>query len=275
MKVFGVDFTSRPRKAKPLTCAECRFDGQVLTLTNIDNFSNFAAFETWLGSPGPWIAGLDFPFGQAHKFIQNLGWPALWSDYMALIANMSREAFVQLLEDYKCDRAIGDKEHLRETDRLAKSASPQKLYNPPVGKMFYEGAKRLYRSPINIEPLRPTNDNRTVIEVYPAFFIRRYIGRTPYKSDSRAKQTQEKQAARIELIKALQANAFHHEYQFNIALSSEFRDQLIEDVAGDELDAVVCAIEAAWSWNQRNENLGIPQKVDRTEGWIVSQGLQS
>ena len=275
MKVFGVDFTSRPRKAKPITCAECRFDGQVLTLTNLDNFSNFAAFETWLDSPGPWIAGLDFPFGQSRKLIQNLGWPATWSDYMALIAAMPREAFVQLLEDYKRNRTFGDKEHLRETDRLAKSASPQKLYNPPVGKMFYEGAKRLYRSSLNIEPLRPTNDNRTVIEVYPAFFIRRYIGRTPYKSDSRSKQSQEKQAARIELIQALQAKAFQPEYEFSIALSSEFRDRLVEDVAGDELDAFICAIEAAWSWNQRNENLGIPQYVDPAEGWIVSQGLKS
>jgi len=275
MKVFGVDFTSRPRKTKPITCAECRFDGQVLTLTTIDSFSSFTAFEAWLDSPGPWIAGMDFPFGQPRKLIQNLGWPTTWSDHMGLIANLPREAFVQLLEDYKRDRAAGDKEHLRETDRLAKSASPQKLYNPPVGKMFYEGAKRLYRSSLNIEPLRPTNDNRTVIEVYPAFFIRRYIGRTPYKSDSRAKQTQEKQAARIELIQALQARAFHHDYQFNIALSSEFRDRLIEDVAGDELDAFICTIEAAWSWNQRNENLGIPQNVDPAEGWIVSQGLKS
>jgi len=275
MKVFGVDFTSRPTKAKPITCAECRFDGQVLRLMGIDTFSTFAGFETWLGSPGPWIAGLDFPFGQARKLIRNLGWPSAWSDYMALIANMQRVEFVGLLEDYKRDRAAGDKEHLRETDRLAKSASPQKLYNPPVGKMFYEGATRLYRSSLNIEPLRPTNDNRTVIEVYPAFFIRRYIGRTPYKSDTRARQTQEKQAARIELLRVLQAKAFYHEYQFNLAITPAFRDRLVEDVTGDELDAFICAIEAAWSWNQRNENLGIPQNVDPAEGWIVSQGLQS
>ena len=275
MKVFGVDFTSRPRKAKPITCAECRFDGQTLTLTSLQTFSSFLAFDAWLATPGAWIAGLNFPFGQPRKLIQNLGWPATWPDYMALIANMPREEFVQLLEDYKRDRDVGDKEHLRETDRLARSASPQKLYNPPVGKMFYEGATRLYRSPLSIEPMRPTHDNRIVIEVYPALFIRRYIGRTPYKSDSRTKQTQERQAARIEVLRALQAKAFYHEYQFHLALSPKFRDRFIEDVAGDELDALICAIEAAWSWNQRNENLGIPQEVDRAEGWIVSQGLQS
>jgi len=274
MKVFGVDFTSRPRKAKPITCAECLFDGQALTLKAIHTYSSFSDFETWLATPGAWIAGLDFPFGLPRKLIKNLGWPAAWTAYMANIAGMRREDFVQLLEEYKRDRDSGDKEHLRVTDRLANSASPQKLYNPPVGKMFYEGATRLYHSSLSIEPMRPTHDNRIVIEVYPALFIRRYIGRTPYKSDSRAKQTQEHQAARIELLRASQAKAFYHEYQFNIALSQEFRQRLVEDVAGDELDAVICAIEAAWSWNQRNENLGIPEDVDPNEGWIVSQELQ-
>jgi hypothetical protein len=274
MKVFGVDFTSRPRKAKPITCAECRFDGQTLTLKSIHTFSSFLDFENWLTSPGAWIAGLDFPFGLPRKLIKNLGWPAAWTAYMANIAGMRREEFVQLLEDYKRDRESGDKEHLRDTDKLANSASPQKIYNPPVGKMFYEGATRLYHTPLSIEPMRSTHDNRIVIEVYPALFVRRYIGRASYKSDTRAKQTREQQAARMELLRALQAKAFYHEYHFNIALSQESRQRLVEDVAGDKLDAVICAIEAAWSWNQRNENLGIPENIDSNEGWIVSQELQ-
>jgi hypothetical protein len=274
MKIFGVDFTSRPRKAKPITCAECRFDGQTLTLQSIHPFSSFIKFVHWLTTPGAWIAGLDFPFGLPHKLINNLGWPASWVAYMANIAGMTRESFVQLLEEYKCDRDSGDKEHLRDTDRLANSASPQKLYNPPVGKMFYEGAKRLYHSSLSIEPMRSTHDNRIAIEVYPALLIRHYIGRTPYKSDTRARQTPEKQAARIEILRALQAKAFYHDYQFNIALSQDFRQRLVEDATGDELDAVICAIEAAWSWNQRNDNLGIPDSVDPNEGWIVSQTYQ-
>ncbi len=273
MKVFGVDFTSRPRKAKPITCAECQFDGQTLTLSVIHTFSSFAKFETWLATPGAWIAGLDFPFGLPHKLIRNLGWPPAWNAYMANIVGITREDFVQILEDYKRDRDTGDKEHLRETDRLAKSASPQKLYNPPVGKMFFEGATRLYQSGLSIEPMRPTHDNRIVIEVYPALLVRRFIGRTPYKSDTRAKQTPEKQTARIELIRALQAKAFYHDYQFTLELDEAFHHRLIGDVTGDELDAVICAIEAAWSWNQRNTDLGIPTGVDKNEGWIVSQEL--
>jgi hypothetical protein len=274
MKVFGVDFTSRPRKVKPITCAECQFDGQRLTFAAIHTLSSFKAFETWLATPGAWIAGLDFPFGLPRRLIKNLCWPAAWNAYMANIVGMNREDFVHLLEDYKRERESGDKEHLRDTDTLAKSASPQKLYNPPVGKMFYEGATRLYHSCLSIEPMRPTYDNRIVIEVYPALLIRQYIGRTPYKSDTRAKQTSEKKAARIELLKALQASAFYHDYQFKLTLNQDIRHRLVEDATGDELDAVICAIEAAWSWNQRNKNMGIPSDVDRNEGWIVSQVFQ-
>lgn len=274
MKVYGVDFTSRPCKAKPITCAECRFDGQTLSVKAIHSFTTFPAFENWLSTPGAWIAGLDFPFGLPRQLIKNLGWPASWNAYMANIAGMRRDDFVRLLEDYKCERDSGDKEHLRDTDSLAKSASPQKLYNPPVGKMFYEGATRLYRSTLSIEPMRPTPDNRIVIEVYPALLIRQYIGRTPYKSDTHAKQTPEKQAARVELLKALQARTFYHDYQFKLALGEDLRYRLVEDAAGDELDAMICAVEAAWCWNQRNQNLGIPPDVDRNEGWIVSQTLE-
>ena len=274
MKVFGVDFTSRPCKAKPITCAECRFDGQTLTLKSIHLFTSFLTFENWLVTPGAWIAGLDFPFGMPRRLIKNLGWPAAWNVYMANIAGMSREEFVHLLENYKRERDSGDKEHLRDTDSLAKSASPQKLYNPPVGKMFYEGATRLYRSCLSIEPMRPTHDNRIVIEVYPALLIRHYIGRKPYKSDTRAKQTSEKQNARVELLKALQTKAFYHDYQFKLGINQDFRHRLVKDASGDELDAIICAIEAAWSWNQRNKNMGIPSEVDRNEGWIVSQKFQ-
>jgi hypothetical protein len=274
MKVFGVDFTSRPRKSKPITCAECHFDGHALTLKSLHTFESFTQFEDWLLTPGAWIAGLDFPFGLPRKLIRNLGWPATWIAYMTNIAGMTREDFVRLLEDYKRDRDSGDKEHLRETDKVANSASPQKLYNPPVGKMFYEGATRLYHSVLSIEPMRPMHDNRIVIEVYPALLVRHHIGRTPYKSDTRAKQTPEKEAARLDLMRALQAKTFYHDYQFKLVLNQDFRHRLVEDVTGDELDAVICAIEAAWSWNQRDQNLGIPEGVDQNEGWIVSKELQ-
>ena len=30
MRIYGIDFTSRPTRRKPITCLECRLDGGVL-----------------------------------------------------------------------------------------------------------------------------------------------------------------------------------------------------------------------------------------------------
>jgi hypothetical protein len=42
---------------------------------------------------------------------------------------------------------------------------------------------------------------------------------------------------------------------------------MIEDTSGDALDAVLCALQAAWSCRQ--EDYGIPRDVNPIEGWIV------
>jgi hypothetical protein len=39
----------------------------------------------------------------------------------------------------------------------------------------------------------------------------------------------------------------------------------------DNLDAVLCAIQAAWAYTQRDEGYGIPVECSKDEGWIVSQ----
>ena len=78
MKVIGIDFTSRPTKSKPLTCLNCEFDGTVLKATELLEWPSFEGFDKFLCSSGPWIAGIDFPFGQARKFIENIGWPKSW-----------------------------------------------------------------------------------------------------------------------------------------------------------------------------------------------------
>ena len=73
MKVIGIDFTSRPTKSKPLTCLNCEFDGTVLKATKLLEWPSFEGFDAFLCSSGPWIAGIDFPFGQAHRFIETRG----------------------------------------------------------------------------------------------------------------------------------------------------------------------------------------------------------
>jgi len=146
MKVLGIDFTSRPSKRKPITCIECVIDGDVLRTQSYVEWTSYEGFEIALAKSGPWIAGIDFPFGLARRFIENIGWPASWPGYVLHASKLGRHGFRQTLDAYKEKRSMGDKEHRRTTDEAAGSVSPQKLFGVPVGLMFFEGAPRLLAS---------------------------------------------------------------------------------------------------------------------------------
>ena len=75
MRVLGVDFTSAPRRGKPITCLDCLLADGILQAGQLVKMTSFEQFEQALRAPGAWIAGIDFPFGQSRKFIENMGWP--------------------------------------------------------------------------------------------------------------------------------------------------------------------------------------------------------
>jgi predicted RNase H-like nuclease len=50
-------------------------------------------------------------------------------------------------------------------------------------------------------------------------------------------------------------------------------DEFIADATADRLDALLCAIQSAWAWTQRDQNFGVPVDADPAEGWIVDPGL--
>jgi hypothetical protein len=269
MKIIGVDFTSAPSVRKPISCAEACLDGEMLVFHELKGVRTFQDFEALLSGSPPWVAGIDFPFGQSRRLLSNLGWPLQWESYVGLVAGMSKSEFVRVLEEYKADRPAGDKEHRREIDRRASSISPQKLYGVPVGKMFFEGAPRLMRSPASIIPVRPLQDARIVLEAYPAIVARRYIGRRSYKNDTPAKQTPPLRDARLEIVQGIRSRGFRGIYGFTIDLPATLETLCIEDATGDFLDAVLCCLQAAWAWLQRDQHYGIPGNVDNLEGWIA------
>src|SRR5207237_8906057 len=95
-------------------------------------------FEAFLHTEGPWLAALDFPFGQPRKLITNLGWPETWEGYMHLISSMSKQAFEQTLQNYQENRPHGDKQHLRATVALAEAIRPMMLHLVTVTKNFFQ-----------------------------------------------------------------------------------------------------------------------------------------
>lgn len=187
MKVIGIDFTSSPTRKKPLTCVHCTLDGRILLVGNLEEWSNFRPFEEALEKPGPWIAGIDFPFGQSRTFVENIGWPGSWAGYIEHSRSLGREGFRKALNAYRERRPFGDKEHRRVTDIGAGSISPQKIYGAPVGLMFFEGAPRLIKSGVTIPILQTGDPSRLVVEAYPGLLVRQFIGRTAYKNDTRRK----------------------------------------------------------------------------------------
>ena len=98
MNVYGLDFTSRPSRLKAITCAKCQLDGDRLVVDYLQRLESLDAFGAFLDSPGPWIAGIDFPFGQPRRLVENLNWPGSWAGYVAHVAGLSREGFRGVLK---------------------------------------------------------------------------------------------------------------------------------------------------------------------------------
>ncbi len=262
MDIFGIDFTSRPSRKKPLTCATCTFADNHLSYKILEEWASFTEFEQFLQRQSVAVTGIDFPFGQSRRFIENSGWPKTWDGYISHVATLEREEFRQVLEDYKKDRADGDKEHRRQNDIAAGSISPQKLYGVPVALMFYEGAPRLLQSNVSIPGLRNTKSKHIVVEAYPGVLARALIGRLSYKNDTKEKQTVEQFTARKDILAGLGSPSFKALYGFSV----DTPENLVKDPTGDNLDAYLCAIQAAWAYKS---NFKRAEKADPLEGWIA------
>jgi uncharacterized protein DUF429 len=269
MKIYGLDFTSAPSRKKPITCVVCELQDAILSVKDCLKLTSFEDFEAFLRSEGPWLAALDFPFGQPRKLISNLGWPETWVGYMQVIASMGKKEFEETLKRYRVSRPSGDKQHLRATDVLAGARSPMMLHRVPVGKMFFEGATRLLRSDVSVLPCRPMEDSRVVVEGYPALVARRLVGKRSYKSDERGKQTREREEARLEIVHGLRSIEMLEWYGFRVELSEEMGELLAADKMGDELDALLCSVQGGWAWLQRVMGYGIPEVCEKMEGWII------
>jgi len=90
LKIVGVDFTSTPRRAKPIVVAHGRLRGSRLCLDALEALADLEAFERFLLRPGPSVGGFDFPFGLPRELLNDLGWPTDWKRLTAFCAALSR-----------------------------------------------------------------------------------------------------------------------------------------------------------------------------------------
>ena len=266
VKVYGVDFTSSPSGRKPIVRVKCELVGRGLKVVDVCEWSEFAQFEAMLASDGPWVAGIDFPFGLAREFLTGNDWPLYWKEYVDKAASEfgSSGEFAKFLNCYAKKREKGDKEHKRATDRKHGAMSPQ---NRRVRGMFFEGARRLRKANVWIPGLQEGGcRRRAAVEAYPAAIAAALIGNAKYKDDG--KSDREPKLARRALLRKL-ADADEMRRYDGIAVS-DAPDCIADDPKGDKLDALMCAVQAAWDYGNGYKR---PNPEDDSEGWIANPEL--
>jgi hypothetical protein len=272
--IFGVDFTSAPRRAKPITIARlAAIDATRFELVGLEAFADWPSFDAFLSRPGPWIAGFDLPFGLPRELVETLRWPLVWRDLIAHYASLDRPTIRTLFVDWCAARPVGSKFAHRATDGPARSSSSMKWVNPPVAWMLHAGVPRLIAAGVCIpglddDPAR-VDATRVALEAYPGY-LARTITKASYKSDTRAMQTPARRDQRVRIVAALEHG--DHPFASRIVLDDAQRAVLIDEGSADRLDALLCAVEAAWAWRRHTEGhprYGLPDDIDPLEGWIV------
>ncbi len=264
----GIDFTSRPTRRKPITVAIGQSDGASVRLARLDRHVSFESFAAWLRTPGPWLGAFDFPFGLPRELVETLGWPREWPALMEFYASLSREQIRATFAAFCDTRPAGHKFAHRACDVPADSSPSMKWVNPPVAYMLHAGVPLLIAAGVHMPALHEGDATRVALEAYPGLLARELIGARSYKSDAVAKQTAERLIARKDLIEALEQGRTR--LGLRLRLTHAQRDALAADASGDELDAVLCLVQAAWA--AREPGYGLPAQIDPLEGWIVSAG---
>jgi len=177
---------------------------------------------------------------------------------------MTRTAFESAIYDFMRPRPPGAKLLHRAADTPAGSSSPMQLAYVPVGKMFYEGALRLQHARVTLPRMQRGDPGRIAVEAYPGLAARRVLGRASYKNDppgvSRARE-------RLRLLDAMRHGVLREAYGHGVVLPRGAAAALAAERDADALDAVVAALQAAWSATQ--PDFGLPRRFDTLEGWIV------
>lgn len=106
--------------------------------------------------------------------------------------------------------------------------------------------------------------DRIVVEAYPGVLARHVIGRRSYKNDTRKKQTEDQGHARRAILQSLKVGEMLKSHGIHVHVE----DSIADDSGADDLDALLCAVQAAWAWTNRDRRFGAPVFLDPNEGWI-------
>ncbi len=269
--LLGCDFTSSPSTQKPIVLAWAELVSPGLVqLKEVQRIQQFDAFERALQARPHWVGGFDLPFGLPRELVSHLGWPLNYADCMAHFCAMTRQEIRACFKNFCDQRPVGGKFAHRQTDRPADSSPSMKWVNPPVAFMMHAGVPLLIKAGVSLVGLMALDPLRLALEAYPGMLAKEILARRSYKSDDKSRQTPERLIARKDVIHALELGQTR--LNLRLKLSHAQREAMIEDASGDTLDAVICAVQAAWGLAQKLQGhplYGLPLEMDPLEGWIV------
>ena len=152
-----------------------------------------------------------------------------------------------------------------------------KWVNPPVAYMLHAGVPALIEAGVCLPGLHGGDaedtdaqgrPHRVALEAYPGLLAREVLGRASYKSDESGKQTAQRREQRARLLDALQQGRTR--LGLRLSVTPLQRALLLDDGRGDNLDAVLCLLQAAWGAARGWPDFGLPMPIDPLEGWIVT-----
>ena len=263
---IGVDFSSAPSKRKPIWLAAGQRRGDVLQLHELRALLGFDALAAALRAPGPWVGAFDLPFGLPRDLVETLGWPREWPALMRHYRALSRAQIRDTFKAFCAARPAGSKFAHRACDRPARSSPSMKWVNPPVAFMLHAGVPLLIDAGVHLPRLHAGDTSRVALEGYPGLLARELIGARSYKSDTPARHTPQRAAARRDIVDALRRGATR--LGLRLQLDAAQCAELVADGRGDRLDAELCLMQAGWACAR--PGFGLPAQVDPLEGWIVS-----
>ena len=269
--LLGCDFSSRPTHKKPIVLALGSSHKGRVQLSKLERLESPEAFEAWLTQPLKWVGVFDLPFGLPRELVQTLGWPLRWHPCIRYYASLSRAEIRDTFAAFCDARPAGGKFAHRATDSPAGSSPSMKWVNPPVAYMLHAGVPAFLRADVHLPGLHAGDANRVALEGYPGLLAREVLGTTSYKSDDKAKQTNDRLIARKDLITALEHGQTR--LKLRLKLTHAQRDMLVDDASGDALDAVLCLMQAAWAQGRHDDGAplyGLPAAMDPLEGWIIT-----
>jgi hypothetical protein len=82
-----------------------------------------------------------------------------------------------------------------------------------------------------------------------------------------------RRSARETLLAGLESAVLREVYGFAIEMDARWRDEFVRDPSADALDSLLCAVQAAWAYEKRDEGYGVPPECDPDEGWILDPAL--